>query len=622
MTVGRDTMPHRESTVSSPASSAGSSTSGAPAETEPALAVENARLRESVEHMSDAYWAVDRDWCLIYVNAAAEQIWGRDRGDLLGKMIWDEFPSVIGTANYQAISRAMELRTVEVFEGRSPALDRWVSGRAYPTADGLAVHFQDITPRRTQALAYRQSEERYRAVLESIDEGFCVVEVLFDAAGTPVDYRFLEVNAAFEQQTGLHDAAGKRMRELAPAHEAYWFQIYGEVALTGSPVRFVQKARALGDRWFDVYAIRLGDAESRQVAIVFSDITQRKRAEADLALLAAIVEDSRDAILSCDLDGTIVNWNQGAEALFGYAASDIVGQDIDILTPRDHVAEHMALFEHLRQGESIPPLETVRIRQDGAQVDVEIRLSSIRDAGGDVVGISAIARDVTERKRLERLQQDFIAMASHDLAGPVTVLRARAQLMQRRQAYDEAGIETIIEQTQRMERLIDDLRELVQLETGQLELVRDHVDLVALAHHAAERARMQDTHRPIQVETSTERVTGHWDPVRLGQILDNLLGNAVKYSPPESPITVCITPLTAEAQVSVVDQGDGIAAEALPHLFERFYRAEQRGKAPGLGLGLYITRMLVEAHDGRVWAESRLGQGSTFIFVVPLALPA
>jgi signal transduction histidine kinase len=120
-----------------------------------------------------------------------------------------------------------------------------------------------------------------RELLEAVDQGFCTIEVLLDDDGRPADYRFLHVNAAFEAQTGLRDAVGKRMRELAPTHEEHWFQIYGHVALTGVAARFEQQAAALG-RWFDVYAFRVGEAQARHVALLFSDITTRRRAELDL----------------------------------------------------------------------------------------------------------------------------------------------------------------------------------------------------------------------------------------------------------------------------------------------------------------------------------------------------
>ena len=125
----------------------------------------------------------------------------------------------------------------------------------------------------------RLSEHRYRTLFDSMDQGYCVIEVLFDANGAPVDYVFLEVNRAFEKETGLHDVQGKRMRELAPEHETHWFEIYGRVAVTGESIRFVNEAKAIGGRWFDVYAFRIGEPDSRKVAVLFRDVTATRRAE-------------------------------------------------------------------------------------------------------------------------------------------------------------------------------------------------------------------------------------------------------------------------------------------------------------------------------------------------------
>ncbi len=588
-----------------------------------AAADENERLSAAVENMTDAYWAVDHDWRLTYINAAAERVWGREREELLGRNIWEAFPEVVGTPNYHAIHRAMARRSVEEFEDRSPALNRWVSGRAHPTAEGIAVHFQDISPRRAEEDRRRASEERYRTLFNSIDEGFCVIEVLFDADGKPTDYRFLEANPVFAAQTGLHDAIGKRAREIVPDLDERWYGIYGVVALSGTPVRFVEEAKAMDGRWFDVYAFRLGDAESRTVAALFTNITERKRTETVTARLTSIVENSRDAILSCAPDGTIIDWNRGAEALFGYSAAEAMGGDIMLLVPADRLQEPGLLFTRLQSGETLPAsdafLETVLLRKDGSEVNVEVRLSTIIDAAGEITGISAIARDITERKQLQRMQQDFMAMASHDLASPVTVLRARAQLMQRRQSYDQAAVTSIIEQTNRMERFIADLREVVQMEAGTLTLRRDHIDLVALVREAKERARIASSEHVIRIEEPADPFMACCDADRLGQVLDNLLGNALKYSASGSQVTLQVTTAGDAARVRVIDQGEGIAAESLPHLFERFFRGEQRESSGGLGLGLYITRMLIEAHGGEIWAESEPGKGSTFTFTLPLA---
>jgi signal transduction histidine kinase len=144
----------------------------------------------------------------------------------------------------------------------------------------------DITQRMQAEEALRNSEARFRMLFSTMIEGFCIIEVVFDAGVRPVDYRFLEVNPAFEGQTGLGNASGRLMRELAPDHEAHWFEIYGQVALTGQPARFVNEAKAL-HRWYDVSAYRVGEPESRKVAILFNDITERKHAEEGVRRLNA-----------------------------------------------------------------------------------------------------------------------------------------------------------------------------------------------------------------------------------------------------------------------------------------------------------------------------------------------
>jgi PAS domain S-box-containing protein len=137
----------------------------------------------------------------------------------------------------------------------------------------------------------RDSEERYRTLFESIDEGVCIIEVLFDDAGTPYDYRFLEMNQAFVEHTGLADAVGKTVLEMVPGHDQHWFKIYGKVARTGEAIRFENEAHAMG-RWYDVYATRVGSSDSRKVALLFADISARKRAEAELRRLAADLTDA------------------------------------------------------------------------------------------------------------------------------------------------------------------------------------------------------------------------------------------------------------------------------------------------------------------------------------------
>jgi PAS domain S-box-containing protein len=147
-------------------------------------------------------------------------------------------------------------------------------------------------PQQTEASAVDvRNSERYRALLDSIEDGFCIIEILLDSQGRPHDYRFLETNPAFARHTGLRDVEGKCIRELVPEHEEHWFEFYGRVATTGKSARFMQEARALGERWYDVHAFRVDQPELLRVAVLFSEVSERVRAEQNARLLSEISQD-------------------------------------------------------------------------------------------------------------------------------------------------------------------------------------------------------------------------------------------------------------------------------------------------------------------------------------------
>jgi signal transduction histidine kinase len=294
----------------------------------------------------------------------------------------------------------------------------------------------------------------------------------------------------------------------------------------------------------------------------------------------------------------------------------MIGQSISRIFPPAQVGDLWGYLERLRRGERIAHHDVVRIAKDGRQIDVSLSMSPVTDAVGRIVGAASIAQDISERKRMEATQRDFLAMVSHDLRSPLTVIRASAQLLQRRGEYREATVETILEYADRMARLIDDLADLVRLDQGHLPLQREPLDLVALARQCAAAAEKQSSRHVVRIEAPDTAICGAWDRVRLGQVVENLLGNALKHGAEQGEVEVRVEEREGEALLSVRDSGPGIDPEHVPHLFDRFYRASDR--SPGLGLGLYISRILVEAHGGRIWVESQPGQGSTFTIALPL----
>ncbi len=247
------------------------------------------RFRLLVAGVKDyAILMLDPDGHVVSWNAGAERINGYQAGEIIGQH-FSRFYSLDdihrGKPEHELRVAATEGRCEdEGWRVRKDGTRFWANGIITAIRDetgtlrGFAKVTRDITERKRAEEEFHKSEEKYRTLFESVDEGVCTIEVLFDENEKPVDYRFLEVNTSFEKQTGIHHAPGRMMREIAPLHEELWFEMYGKVALTGESVRFENQAVQLG-RWYDVYALRVGNPKQRHVAIFFKDITERKLAE-------------------------------------------------------------------------------------------------------------------------------------------------------------------------------------------------------------------------------------------------------------------------------------------------------------------------------------------------------
>jgi signal transduction histidine kinase len=238
------------------------------------------------------------------------------------------------------------------------------------------------------------------------------------------------------------------------------------------------------------------------------------------------------------------------------------------------------------------------------------------------------AARVQAREEATRLKDDFLSAAAHDLKTPLTALVAQAQLMERRAKRDPAapadrrGLERIVRDSQRLRYLVTELLDVGRVEQGKLLGKREEIDLVTLLRESCE--RVASPLHPCHVEGDPS-VCGSFDPVRIAQLVDNLIENAIKYSPAGGEIRLCVWQENREAHLTVTDQGIGIPAGDMPQLFDRFHRGgnvDDR-RFSGMGLGLYICRGIVEQHGGRLWATSPgPGQGSTFHVALPLTIPA
>jgi PAS domain S-box-containing protein len=415
---------------------------------------------------------------------------------------------------------------------------RWlhVQGRVEFAGDGAGARpirglgtVQDVTAQHEAEIALRQSDLRYHTLFNSIDEGFCVVQVIFDHAGQSVDYRFLEANPAFVKHTGLaQDAVGRTARELLPGLEEHWFQIYGRVARTGEASRFESGSEAMG-RWFNVFAFRVDEPEQHSVAILFMDVSEHKRAEQE-----------RDRLL---------REAQAARA---------------------------------------------------------------------------------EAEAANRAKADFLAAMSHELRTPLNAIGGYVELL-------DLGIHGPLADAQRgsLDRitanqrhllgLINDILSFARLEAGSMDF-----DLHALSAHDV----LASVESLVAPQAEARGVAYTWepcdpslrfvgDPERVRQVLLNLVGNAVKFTPPGGWVVLSFAADDAWVQLRVRDNGVGIPPEEHERIFDPFQQVGRRLSQPreGVGLGLAISRDLARGMAGDLTVRSAPGEGSTFTLRLPRAEP-
>jgi PAS domain S-box-containing protein len=390
-------------------------------------------------------------------------------------------------------------------------------------------------------------------------------------------------------------------------------------------------------------------------------LTDLRSAEMAQYWLAALIESADDAVISKTLDGIITSWNAGAQRIFGYVADEVIGKSVTMLIPPDHIDEEPAILARLRAGDRIEHYETIRRTKEGRLIDISLTVSPIKGPNGQIVGASKIARDITEQKQARkaldaayaaaerarndaeqlaaekerlyrqaeessRLKEEFLATISHELRAPLSAILGWTRMLRLGQLSTEEqakALDTIERNARAQAQLIDDLLDVSRIVTGKLRMDVRPSDPTSFIDAAVEAVRPAAEAKGVRVQKvmDTGAVSIPGDPVRLQQVVWNLLSNAIKFTPRGGHVQIRSERVNSHLEIVVSDTGQGIAADFLPHVFDRFRQADQKTSRQygGMGLGLSIVRHLVELHGGTVRASSEgVGRGATFTVQLPI----
>ena len=580
-----------------------------------------ARLRKIIQKNADGIVIVDRSGIIHFVNPAAESLFGHRAEELLGELFG--FPLVAGEATELNIARRggetaiAEMRVVET---------EWEGKTAYLTS------LHNITERQRVGEALRESEERFRSIVENSHDGIMILD---DA------YRFIYVNDELCRMSGYsrEEIIGQDFPNFLDEEskqlvvERYIRRQRGEEVPPRYEFNFVRKDGQKRRVEISSSVLRDSPGKVRTVAQIL-DITERKQAEDALerqkAYFQQLFENSPDAIALLDDTDRVINANKGFETLFGYRIEEIKSRFInDIVVPEDRMEEASALSRATVLKGEVRRKETVRRRKDGSLVDVSVLGYPIQ-FGNKIVGAYVMFTDITERKRMEQqlLITDRLASVgelasgiAHELNNPLTSVIGFSQLLLDADVSDDIkkDIEVVHSEAQRAADVVKNLLTFARKHTP----VKQMMNINSIIEKVLELRVYDQRLSNIQVITkfAPDLPETMADYFQLQQVFLNIVINA-EYFMTEAHQGGILTITTEKVgdiiKVSFADDGPGIAKEDLVHLFDPFFTTKKVGK--GTGLGLSISHGMITEHGGRIYAESELGKGATFIVELPIVI--
>jgi PAS domain S-box-containing protein len=620
---------------------------------EDALRESEQKYRLLTEQLPDLVWQKDRNGVYVSCNKQYAKAVGVAVETIAGRRDEDFYPPELA-ARYRADDERV-LATGQTVETEEPGEHggelRWFSTRKVPVQDetgrciGTIGIARDITEVKRAEKRLRESEERYRLLFTEMFEGFALHEIVTDASGSPVDYRFLEMNPAFERLTGLRaeTVIGKTVREVLPAIEPRWIEVYGRVALTGKPATFENYVKEL-NRHYRVLAF---SPTKGQFAVIFEDVTDRRQAEEALRLKNSVFDASITANSIADINGILTEANTAFLRIWGYPSKDeVLGKPIpDFLQNQNEVAAIMAALNSTGEWEG----DYTARRKDGSTFAAHGLATVIRSQAGEIVGYQSAVVDLTDRQRaeeelarhrdhleelvarrtreLEESQEKLrrserlasigtlAAGIGHEINNPVGGIMVTAQAALESPNLPDTVVrqlEDIVKNTQRCKDIIENVRRFARTERTE----KAPADLNAVVHNAAGLIRHDLAKKGFCMEFDLADSLPRLVMNRTGmeQVVFNLIKNAIEAG--AGKVTLRTEAAGDWIRLAISDDGPGVSEELATHLFDPFYTT--RHATGGMGLGLSIAHAIVRDHNGAIDVASRPVEGTVFTVILPL----
>jgi PAS domain S-box-containing protein len=579
------------------------------------------------------------------MNTAAEEVLESSRPQMMvGQKLQDVLdPATLADFSGILESAMRERQPVYVAEYFYRPRQIWVSMHIVPTAEGLAVHSRDITEQRTVEADLRQAETRFQALVENLPAGVYLL-------GPGSSDNFLYLSPYFETMTGYSFERSKQQFSeagwLGLVHPEDRERVRNEAfsAIEGTGRLSVEYRFRVADGryiWMENFASIIRDENGQLVAWlgILIDVTAQREARSAMARLAAIVDSADDIIYSRTVDGTVTSWNPGAERITGYLAEEVLGRNLrDVFLAAD---VHLPTLADLESRSANWRFDARLHRKDGTFIDVAMSVSKLVDTDGNVLGVSAIARDITGQLEAERelraaleaaeagerTKALFLAMMSHELRTPLQSVLGYADLLLgghdgELNAMQQEDIGYIHTGASRMVSLIRQMLDLSRMESGRLDMKSEIVDLGAVLQAISQTIQPQAVAKGLafhqEIPRALPEVLG--DTERVSQILLNLADNAVKFTE-SGKVRITAQVRGDWLEAAVEDTGIGIEEGEIALVFDSFRQRDTRlsRRHGGAGLGLAIAQRLARQMEGDVTVSSVPGKGSTFTLRLPTA---